>query len=102
MARFPREEVLRRMDEAQVAVGPIYDLPGVYADPHFQARGSFSTVHDPDLGPMRLVAVTPRLSATPGRIRHTGPSLGQHSSEVFAELGIDAADASDLPAEARA
>ncbi|MBJ7603862.1 MAG: CoA transferase [Candidatus Dormibacteraeota bacterium] len=101
MARFPREEVLRRMDEAQVAVGPIYDLPGVYSDPHFQARGSFITVHDPDLGPIRLVAVTPRLSATPGRIRHTGPSLGQHNSEVFAEFGIHAADAAGVATEAR-
>jgi crotonobetainyl-CoA:carnitine CoA-transferase CaiB-like acyl-CoA transferase len=102
MAHIPREEVLRRMAEAEVAVGPIYDLPSVYADPHFRARGSFITVDDPALGPMRLVAVTPRLSATPGRILHTGPSLGQHNAEVFAEFGIDPADASGVPTEARA
>jgi crotonobetainyl-CoA:carnitine CoA-transferase CaiB-like acyl-CoA transferase len=102
MARFPREEVLRRMDEAEVAVGPIYDIPSVYADPHFQARGSFTTVDDPLLGPMRMVAVTPRLSATPGRILHTGPSLGQHDAEVFAEFGIDPADASAVGSEGKA
>jgi crotonobetainyl-CoA:carnitine CoA-transferase CaiB-like acyl-CoA transferase len=102
MARFPREEVLRRMDEAEVAVGPIYDIPSVYADPHFRARGSFTTVDDPLLGPMRMVAVTPRLSATPGRILHTGPSLGQHDAEVFAEFGIDPADASAVGSEAKA
>jgi crotonobetainyl-CoA:carnitine CoA-transferase CaiB-like acyl-CoA transferase len=102
MATFPREEVLRRMDEAEVAVGPIYDIPSVYADPHFQARGSFVTVDDPVLGPMRMVAVTPRLSVTPGRINHTGPSLGEHDAEVFAEFGIDPADVSAVGSEARA
>jgi crotonobetainyl-CoA:carnitine CoA-transferase CaiB-like acyl-CoA transferase len=102
MATFPREEVLRRMDEAEVAVGPIYDIPSVYADPHFQARGSFVTVDDPVLGPMRMVAVTPRLSVTPGRINHAGPSLGEHDAEVFAEFGIDPADVSAVGSEARA
>jgi crotonobetainyl-CoA:carnitine CoA-transferase CaiB-like acyl-CoA transferase len=51
---------------------------------------------------MHLVAVTPRLSATPGRIRHTGPSLGQHNAEVFAEFGIDPVDASSVATEALA
>lgn len=97
MATYPREEVLRRMEEAQVAVGPVYDLPGVYADSHFQARGSFVTVDDPVMGPMRLVAVTPRLSLTPGRILHTGPALGQHDAEVFAELGIELATSPSPP-----
>jgi len=97
MATYPREDVLRRMEEAQVAVGPVYDLPGVYDDPHFKARGSFVTVDDPLMGPMRLVAVTPRLSSTPGRIRHTGPALGQDDAEVFAEFGIDPAGSPSSP-----
>jgi crotonobetainyl-CoA:carnitine CoA-transferase CaiB-like acyl-CoA transferase len=86
MLARPRAEVLDAMERAEVAVGPIHDIPAVFADPQFQARGSFVTVEDPVLGPMRLVNVAPRLSATPGRIRHTGPALGQHDAEVLAEL----------------
>jgi crotonobetainyl-CoA:carnitine CoA-transferase CaiB-like acyl-CoA transferase len=86
MLARPRSEVLAAMELAEVAVGPIHDIPAVFADPQFQARGSFVTVEDPVLGPMRLVNVAPRLSATPGRIRHTGPALGQHDAEVLAEL----------------
>jgi crotonobetainyl-CoA:carnitine CoA-transferase CaiB-like acyl-CoA transferase len=93
MASHTRAEALRLMDEAEVAVGPIYDLPSVYADPQFKERGSFTAVEDPDLGTMRLVNVTPRLSKTPGRIRSTGPGLGQHNAEVFAELGLTPEDA---------
>ena len=88
MARHPRPEVLRRMDEAEVAVGPIYDLPSVYGDPHFVERGSFIPVEDEHLGTMHLVNVTPRFSETPGEIRSTGPRLGQHNAEIFAELEL--------------
>ena len=101
MASHSRAEALRRMDEAEVAVGPIYDLPGVYGDPHFQNRESFTRVTDPDLGPMRLVSVAPRFSKTPGRIRSTGPALGQHDVEVFAELGLTPEEIEALTAESR-
>ena len=99
MLARPRSEVLATMEAAEVAVGPIYDIPSVFADAQFQARGSFVTVEDPVLGPMRLVNVAPRLSATPGRIRHTGPALGEHNAEVFRELGLDAGEVEQVLAE---
>lgn len=94
-----RPEVLAVMEREEVAVGPIYDVASVYADPHFQERGSFVEVEDPELGPMHMVDVVPRLSATPGRVRTTGPKLGQHSDEVLAELGVDAEELDRLRAE---
>jgi crotonobetainyl-CoA:carnitine CoA-transferase CaiB-like acyl-CoA transferase len=99
MLARPRSEVLATMEAAEVAVGPIYDIPSVFADVQFRARGSFVTVEDPVLGPMRLVNVAPRLSATPGRIRHTGPALGEHNAEVFRELGLDAGEVEQVLAE---
>ena len=30
--------------------------------------------------------VFPKLSLTPGSVRHAGPDLGQHNAEVFGEL----------------
>jgi crotonobetainyl-CoA:carnitine CoA-transferase CaiB-like acyl-CoA transferase len=99
MLTRPRSEVLAIMEAAEVAVGPIYDIPSVFADAQFQARGSFVTVEDPVLGPMRLVNVAPRLSKTPGRIRHTGPALGEHNAEVFRELGLDESEVELVLAE---
>jgi crotonobetainyl-CoA:carnitine CoA-transferase CaiB-like acyl-CoA transferase len=32
---------------------------------------------------MRMPAVQPRLSETPGRIRHAGPRVGEHTLEVL-------------------
>ena len=75
--------------EARLPAAAVHDLAEVVADPHVAARGSVVRVRDEALGELALVAPVPRLSATPGRIRSTGPALGAHNAEVYAEwLGI--------------
>lgn len=100
VAKRNRPDVLAVMQAAEVAMGPVYDVPAIFADEHMVARGSFVTVDDPQLGPMRLVNVVPRLSDTPGRVCHTGPQLGEHNAEIYGELGLDDAELQSLAAEA--
>jgi formyl-CoA transferase len=41
--------------------------------------------------------VFPRLSETPGSVRHVGPTLGEHNEEIYqGMLGIDDATMSSL------
>ncbi|HEV2460579.1 MAG TPA: CoA transferase, partial [Ktedonobacterales bacterium] len=94
--RHTRDEVLAALQQAEVAVAPIYDIPDIFADPHFDARQSFTAVEDTDLGSMRLVNVVPRFSETPGRVRTTGPTLGSHNAEVYGALGLDAGEIETL------
>ena len=49
--------------------------------------------------PVKLPAITPKLSATPGRTQWLGPTLGQHNDEVLASLGFDAAAIARLKAD---
>jgi crotonobetainyl-CoA:carnitine CoA-transferase CaiB-like acyl-CoA transferase len=88
MGAFPRSQVISVMNAAEVAVGPILDIPTIFKDPHYAAREDLVEIEDPDLGPMRLANVVPRLSQTPGRIRTTGPALGAHTDAVLGELGL--------------
>ncbi len=88
MRRHTRDDVLAQLEAAQVAAAPVYDIPDIFADPHFAARESLTRVDDPDLESIQMVNVVARLSETPGRVRWTGPALGEHNQEVYGELGM--------------
>jgi len=87
--RHTLAEVLDAFDKAEAAIGPVYDIAQIFEDPQYQARESVTTVQDEDLGPVRMQNVFPRLSRTPGRIRHAGPRLGQHTDTVIDALVAD-------------
>lgn len=76
-------EVMERMVAASVPAGSIYTAPEMLADPHFAAREAIVEVEAPDLGLLKMQGVFPKLSATPGRVRWTGPTLGQHNDEIL-------------------
>jgi len=61
-----------------VTVGPVLSVDQLMRDPHIIERQSLVDVADPELGPVTMHNVFPRLSKTPGRIRTLGPALGQH------------------------
>ena len=84
-----RAEVVEEFERADAAVAPIYDVADVLDDPQYRALESIVTVDDPELGPLKMQNVLFRLSETPGRIRHAGPKLGEHTRDVLAELGVD-------------
>jgi crotonobetainyl-CoA:carnitine CoA-transferase CaiB-like acyl-CoA transferase len=90
-------EALKVFEEAGVAAAPVYDAAQLLADPQLQARGSYQTVDDAELGSMRVQAPVPRFSATPGAVSHLGPRLGEHNAEVYRELlGLDAGRLAEL------
>ncbi len=89
-AEHPAGEVLAILEEHAVPAGRVYTARDMLTDPQFKARESIVRVPDPDLGPIPMQNVAPRLSATPGRIRWTGPKLGTHDAEVRAELRVTA------------
>jgi crotonobetainyl-CoA:carnitine CoA-transferase CaiB-like acyl-CoA transferase len=96
VAQHDRDEVVRAFEEAHAAVAPIYDVRDIVADPQFQALESLVRIPDPELGSVLMQNVLFRLSETPGRINSAGPSLGQHTEEVLAEIGIDADQLAEL------
>ena len=69
--------------------GAILDLKGALEQEQIKHREAFSTVHidtiDRDIPIFNLTA---KFSETPGTIDSPPPELGEHSKEVFAELGI--------------
>jgi crotonobetainyl-CoA:carnitine CoA-transferase CaiB-like acyl-CoA transferase len=82
------QDVLRQLEAASVPSGPIYNVEDMVADPHFQARGLFEEV-DIDGNPLKIPALVPKLSETPGSTSWPGPEVGAYNDEVFkAILGM--------------
>ena len=93
---FTTDELLGVLHEAAVPCGRVYQPADMVSDPHFQARRSLVEVEDPDHGTIVMPGVVPKLSATPGSVRWTGPRLGAHTDEVLAAAGLQANDVAAL------
>ena len=93
-----REEILKRCFATGAPAGPLNNIADIFGDRQFHARRNVVAIDDEDLGETIIVpAVIPRLSKTPGQIRHLGPKLGQHTEEVLKDiLGMDSAEISEL------
>jgi formyl-CoA transferase len=76
-------------EQAEVTIGPIYDIRQILEDPHVRARELVADYPDPDMGAFPMHHVVPRLSGTPGSIRTHAPRLGEHNRALLAELGVD-------------
>lgn len=80
------DTLLDLLHEGGVPAGRTYRAEDMLRDPHFAARASIVKVADPTFGELSMQNVAPRLSGTPGRVRWTGPALGQHNEEVYGGL----------------
>jgi crotonobetainyl-CoA:carnitine CoA-transferase CaiB-like acyl-CoA transferase len=87
MGERTQREVMEVFVQHEAAIAPVYDISEIFEDPHFEARGAIVTVDDAELGPTRTADVFPRLSSTPGVVRHLGPRPGADTADVLAELG---------------
>jgi crotonobetainyl-CoA:carnitine CoA-transferase CaiB-like acyl-CoA transferase len=92
-------EAIETFSAAGAAVGPVYDAEGLVNDPHVRERGCFVEVESPAGNePILQLEVHPRMSRTPGSIRHAGLAAGVCTDEVLAELGYDADEIDQLRA----
>jgi formyl-CoA transferase len=90
------DAVLAALERAQVPAGRVYDAEDIVNDVHYAARRMIEQWRLPDGKPMKIPAVVPKLSMTPGATRWLGPTLGEHTSEILNALGYDAAACEDL------
>jgi glutaryl-CoA transferase len=85
--RMTKADVVRKLREANVPVGPINDLAEVFNDPVVRHLGLIAEVDHPVAGRVRAPGIPVRMSETPGSVRRAPPLLGEHTDEVLRELG---------------
>lgn len=97
VAGYPADEVVDLLSQADIPASRIMSIADIAHDPHYLARGTVTTVTDPDYGELLMADVLPRLSGTPGKIRSLGPKLGEHNQEILEGLlGLSEHEISEL------
>ncbi|WP_040816435.1 CaiB/BaiF CoA transferase family protein [Nocardia concava] len=95
----PADELLDLLHREGVPAGRIYTARDMFADPHFAAREAIVRLAHPELGEVPMQNVFPKLSETPGSVRHLGPELGEHNADVYGRLlGLAPDQLADLTA----
>jgi crotonobetainyl-CoA:carnitine CoA-transferase CaiB-like acyl-CoA transferase len=92
-ATHSQAELESILQKAAVPATRIFTIEDIFNDPHYRARNSIVAAPDDAMGTVAMAGVVPRLSATPGVVRHAGRAVGQDTREVLGEmLGMTNAD----------
>jgi len=78
-------DALELLEDARVPSGPIYSVADMMVDPHYIARGLFEEVNV-NGQPLKIPAMVPKLSETPGRTDWPGPEVGAFNEAVYGDL----------------
>jgi crotonobetainyl-CoA:carnitine CoA-transferase CaiB-like acyl-CoA transferase len=74
-------------DEVSIPCMPVLSLEELVDDEHVRAVGLFSSAEHPSEGRYRAIRSPVTFSSRPFAIRRHAPRLGEHTSELLAELG---------------
>jgi crotonobetainyl-CoA:carnitine CoA-transferase CaiB-like acyl-CoA transferase len=92
----PRAHWIEVLTNAGVPCGAVREVPEVLGDPQVLARNMVEAVEHATAGTLKVLGVPIKLSDTPGSVRTAPPTLGQHTSAVLGELGLNETDIARL------
>ncbi|NNN18878.1 MAG: CoA transferase [Acidimicrobiaceae bacterium] len=92
-----REAVVERMRKAGVHSAPVNDMGDLYSDPQLTYRNAFQRVDHAHMGEHAVPAPPYILPASPGKVTHAAPTVGQHNEAVLCGiLGLSKLEFEDL------
>ncbi len=80
------DELVEKLGDNGVPAGKIYRAKEMLEDPHFQAREAITEVDHPEYGNVAMQNIVPKMSLTPGKIRHPGRALGADNESVYGDI----------------
>ncbi len=80
------EELKAKCDRSGVPICAIYSMKDCFEDPQYAARNDIVDVPCEEFGSIKMPAVFPILTETPGAIKWAGPKLGSYNEEIYGGL----------------
>lgn len=99
MATLTVDEAIERLEKGGVPAGPVYNIEEVFAQPQVDHLNLRVPMEHATAGPIQVTGVPYRFSRTPGSLRQSPPTLGQHTDEILAEIGFTPAEIDGLRSE---
>jgi crotonobetainyl-CoA:carnitine CoA-transferase CaiB-like acyl-CoA transferase len=88
MKKRSTEEWVAALEQADIPVQRMNSLADIVSDPHLAAIGYFREVEHPTEGRLRSMSVPSEWSESSPEYRRHAPRLGEHTREIFSELGF--------------
>ncbi|WP_423456480.1 CaiB/BaiF CoA transferase family protein [Ottowia sp. VDI28] len=83
------EDISARLEEGEIPFSKIFTVEDVENDPHFQARKVIVRLEDPECGSVAAPCIVPRIVGQEFPLPRSGPGVGEHNAEFYAQLGIE-------------
>ena len=93
-----RDEWFAQLKDKEVCISPVLTVAEAAESEQVRARECLVPHTHPVAGDTRLLATPIRMKNAPASIRRHAPALGEHSAEILASLGFDAARIAELAA----
>ena len=82
----PRDEWIAILEGLGVPVAPVYTVDEIFTDEQVIHRGILIEMDHPEVGRIKQVAPTIKMSSTPCVVEAPPPILGEHTDQVLREL----------------
>ena len=90
------DEVVELLAAIDVPVAPVLPLDEVHDHPQVRADGAVDEFDHPVLGPVRQANPAVRFDGEHAATMPPAPTVGQHTDEILAEVGLDTAAIAEL------
>src|SRR5258707_14523615 len=91
-----RAELIAKLDQADVPVGPVNDVAEILSDPHVRARRLVGSFDYPGVGEFRALALPYKFLGWDAPEIGRPPTLGEHTDQILASLNYSAEQIAQL------